>query len=178
MSATEGQTTGPENPTSSAALQPETTETYVWVAPFGLVLTQGGASDGATLEETTEAPNVSDLHVSYLASQLELERGRVWELTQQNLELSRQVHTEEYLRSTKRGMQHQEYGQHYGSGGVIPDVYFRHDEYMSHETTLEEEEFYHGMAREGYNAGMQGDYGPYGNMGFQDHSYQEHGHLN
>ncbi|KAE7997261.1 hypothetical protein FH972_001909 [Carpinus fangiana] len=150
MSATEGQTTGPENPTSSAALQPETTEAYVWVAPSSLVLTQGGASDGATLEETTGAPNVGDSH----------------------------VHTEEYLRSAKRGLQHQEYGQHYGFGGVIQDVYFQLDEYMSHETTPEEEEFYHGVARRRYNVGMQEDYGSYSNMGFQDHSYQEHGHLN
>ncbi|KAE8009086.1 hypothetical protein FH972_005540 [Carpinus fangiana] len=149
MSATEGQTTGPENPTSSMALQPETTEAYVWVAPSGIVLTQGGASDGATLEETTRAPNVSDPHVSYLASQLELERGRVRELTQQNLELSWQVHTEEYLRSAERGMQHQESGLHYGSDGVIPDVYFRHDEYVSHEATSEEEEFYRGMTQGG-----------------------------
>ncbi|KAB9872655.1 hypothetical protein FH972_027072 [Carpinus fangiana] len=131
MLATEGQTTGLENPTSSAALQPETTEAYVWVAPSGLVLTQGGASDGATLEETTGAPNVSDSHVSYLASQLELERGHVWELTQQNLELSRQK-----KRSSTTAW----------------------------------------LARD--NARMQGDYGPYGNMGFHDHSYQEHGHLN
>ncbi|KAE7997836.1 hypothetical protein FH972_002437 [Carpinus fangiana] len=150
MSATEGQTTGLENPTSSAALQLEAIEAHVWVAPSGIVLTQGGTSDGATLEEAIGAPNVSDSH----------------------------VHTEEYLRSAERGMRHQKYGQRYGSGGVIPDVYFRHDEYVSHETTPEEDEFYHGMARGGYNAGMQGDYGPYSNMGFQDHSYQEHGHLN
>ncbi|KAB8408218.1 hypothetical protein FH972_024830 [Carpinus fangiana] len=147
MSATEGQTIGPENPTSSAALQPETTEAYVWVAPSGLVLTQGGASDGATLEETIAAPNVIDSHVSYLASQLELERAPgLW--------------TALWFRRSNTGR------------------ILQHDEYMSHKTTSEEEEFYHGMARWGYNAGMHGDYGSYGNMGFQDHSYQEHGLLN
>ncbi|KAE8022165.1 hypothetical protein FH972_007991 [Carpinus fangiana] len=144
MLATEGQTTGTENPTSSTALQPEAPEAYIWVAPSSMVLTQGGANDGTVLEETTGAPNASDPHISYLASQLELERGHVRELTQQNLELSRQVHTEEYLRSADREVQHQEYGPYYGSGEAIPDVYFRHDEYVSHEATPEGGEFYRG----------------------------------
>ncbi|KAE8076504.1 hypothetical protein FH972_015151 [Carpinus fangiana] len=99
------------------AFQPKDTEAYVWVVPSSIVLTQGGASDGAALEETTGAPNVSDPYVQI----------------------------EEYLRSAERGVQHQEYGPHYGSGGAIPDVYFRHDEYVSHEATPEEEEFYHGL---------------------------------
>ncbi|KAE8009757.1 hypothetical protein FH972_006175 [Carpinus fangiana] len=89
MSATEGQTTGPEDPTLSAALQPETTNAYVWATPPGIVFTQSGASDGAARGETAGTPDVSGSHVSYLASQLEMERGRVRELTQQNLELSR-----------------------------------------------------------------------------------------
>ncbi|KAE8100830.1 hypothetical protein FH972_018681 [Carpinus fangiana] len=108
MSATKGQTTGPKNPTSSTTLQPETTDAYVWVAPPDIVLTQGGASGGAVQGEATRTPNVSGSYVSYLASQLELEKGHVRELTQQNLELSRQVHTGEYLRSAEKGMQHQE----------------------------------------------------------------------
>ncbi|KAE8099749.1 hypothetical protein FH972_017705 [Carpinus fangiana] len=117
-----------------------------------MVLTQGGASDGTVLKETTGAPNASDPHISYLASQLELERDRVRELTQQNLELSRQVHTEEYLRSADREVQHREYGPYYDSGGAIPDVYFRHGEYVSHEATPSGEEFHRNTIHGGYNA--------------------------
>jgi hypothetical protein len=106
MSTTGGHTSGPENPTSSMAPQPETTNAYVWVTPPGMVLTQGGTSDGTTLGEATRAPEVSDSQMSYLASQLELKRNRVWELTQQNLELSQQVHTEEYLQNAEGRTQH------------------------------------------------------------------------
>jgi hypothetical protein len=74
-------------------------------------------------------------------------------------------------------MQHQEYGQHYGFSGAIPDVYFLCDERGSHETTSEEE-YYRDIARGGYNIGSQGDYGPYGNARYQDYGYQEYNHLN
>jgi hypothetical protein len=137
----------------------------------------GRSWDGATRGEAAGTLEVTDSHISYLASQLELERGRVRELTQHNLELSRQVHTREYLQNAKGRMQYQEHGQHYGFGGAIPDVYFRCDEYGSHEATPEEE-YYRGIAREGYNARSQGDYGPYGNVGYQDCGHQEYNHLN
>jgi hypothetical protein len=74
-------------------------------------------------------------------------------------------------------MQHQEYEQYCDFGGAIPDVYFQCDEQGSHETTPEEE-YYHNIARGGYNAGSQEDYGLYGNAGYQDYSYQEYDHLN
>ncbi|KAE8076191.1 hypothetical protein FH972_014855 [Carpinus fangiana] len=47
-------TSGSENPTSSIAPQPETTNAYVWVAPLGTVLAQGGTSDGAMLERALD----------------------------------------------------------------------------------------------------------------------------
>jgi hypothetical protein len=60
---------------------------------------------------------------------------------------------------------------------VIPDVYFQCDEHGSHETTSKEE-YYHSIARGGYNAGSQRDYELYGNMGYQDCGYQGYDHLN
>ncbi|KAE8008527.1 hypothetical protein FH972_005030 [Carpinus fangiana] len=163
MSATGGHTSGPGNPVSSTTPQPKTTNAYVWVVPPGMTPTQGGTHDGATRGEATGAPEVSDSQMSYLTSQLELERNRVRELTQQNLELSRQVHTLEYLqnaeeRSSTRSM------------GNITNVYFWREEHGSHETTPEED-YYRGMARGGNSVRSQEDYGPYGSLGYQDYGY-------
>ncbi|KAE8100831.1 hypothetical protein FH972_018682 [Carpinus fangiana] len=104
MSATDGQTTDPKDPTSSTALQPETINAYVWVTPPDIVFTQSGAGDRVAREDATGTHDVSGSHVSYLASQLEMERSCVRELTQKNLELSRQMHTGGYLRSIERGV--------------------------------------------------------------------------
>jgi hypothetical protein len=177
MSATEGHTNGSENPTSSTAPQPETTNAYVWVAPPGTVLAKGGTSDGAILESALEPLEVGDSQMSYLTSQLELERSRVWELTQQNLELSRQVHTREHLQSTGEEMQHHQYGQHYDLSEAIPETYFRRGERGSHETTSEEE-YYRGIAHGGYNIELQENRGLYDDAGRQDYGYQEYNYLN
>jgi hypothetical protein len=60
MSATEGHTSGQENPASSTTPQPETTNAYVWVTPPSMVLTQGGTNDGTMLGEAARAPEVGD----------------------------------------------------------------------------------------------------------------------
>jgi hypothetical protein len=97
MSATGGQTSDEEHPVSSSILQPKTTNAYTWVTSFDVVFTQVGPVVGTRQGEGIKAPEANDSRASYLASQLELERGRIRELMQQNEELSHQAHIREFL---------------------------------------------------------------------------------
>ena len=97
MSAIVGQTSDVEHPASSSAPQPEITNAYTWVTSIDAVFTQVRSTVGARQGEDVRIPKTSNSQTNYLAFQLELERGHVWELMQQNEELSCQAHTKEFL---------------------------------------------------------------------------------
>ena len=81
MSATGGQTSGAKHPASLLVPQLETTNAYTWVTSFDVVFTQVEPIVGAMLGEGVRASGASNSQISYLTSQLELERSRVQELT-------------------------------------------------------------------------------------------------
>jgi hypothetical protein len=80
MSATRGQMSNTEHPTPSTIPQPETTNSYIWVTSSDAVFTQARPVVGLGQGEGIRIPEASDSQASYLASQLELERGCVQEL--------------------------------------------------------------------------------------------------
>jgi hypothetical protein len=159
MSAIGGQTSDAKHPASSSVPQPETTNAYTWVTPSDIVFTQTGPIAGAKQGEGVRILEANDSQASYLAFQLELERGCVRELMQQNEKLSHQAYTREFLQNYPRwGMQYQGHGLHYGSGGAIPEMYYWRDGYDSYETTPKEG-YYDSFTHKEYGKGFQGNYG-------------------